>query len=341
MIDLRSDTVTLPTPPMREAMANAVLGDDVYGEDPTVKRLEALAAERLGKEAALYVSSGTQSNLCALLVHCQRGEEFIAGQDAHIYKYEAGGGAVLGSIQPQPIEQADDGRLPIEAIAARIKPLDDSHLAVTRLIALENTWNGKPLPRRYIETVKSLADQHRLALHIDGARLFNAAAALGVDAMHLAEPADTVSICLSKGLSAPIGSVLCGSHNAIAEARRWRKMLGGGMRQAGVVAAAGIVALETMTERLSDDHARAEKLADALRQQGRFEIDGAFTNMVFVETASHLQAALVEHLAACGVCVAPGRYATMRLVFHADINDDDLGQVINAFDRFDGSDTTR
>ncbi|MCW5622370.1 MAG: low-specificity L-threonine aldolase, partial [Burkholderiales bacterium] len=259
-IDLRSDTVTRPTPGMRAAMAAAEVGDDVYGEDPTVNRLEVLAAGLLGKEAALFVPTGTQSNLLGVMAHCERGDEYLVGQQAHTYKYEGGGAAVLGSIQPQPLEFEPDGSLDLERAAAAIKP-DDSHFARTRLLCLENTQGGKVLALDYLERAHAFARAHGLGLHLDGARLFNAAVEQGVPVGEIARWFDTVSVCLSKGLGAPVGSVLCGSAGHIAKARRWRKVLGGGMRQAGVLAAAGIYALENHIERLAEDHANARRLA--------------------------------------------------------------------------------
>jgi threonine aldolase len=243
MIDLRSDTVTRPSSGMRQAMAAAEVGDDVWGDDPTVNRLQAVMAERLGKEAALFFASGTQCNLAAVMAHCGRGDEYIVGQEAHTYKYEGGGAAVLGSIQPQPIVNAPDGTLPLEKIAAAVKP-PDHHFARTRLLALENTIGGKVLPEGYCEAATALARKHRLGTHLDGARLFNAAVASGKDAAALAGPFDTTSICFSKGLGAPVGSVLVGKKALIAEAARWRKVLGGGMRQVGILAAACLYALD-------------------------------------------------------------------------------------------------
>lgn len=265
MIDLRSDTVTRPSAEMLDAMMRAQTGDDVYGEDPTVNRLEALGAEITGKEAGLFVSSGTQSNLLALLSHCARGDEYIAGQDAHTYLYEAGGGAVLGGIQPQPIPFNDKGELPLEAIEAVIKP-DEYHFAKTRLLCLENTVGGKALALPYLRESTEFAKAKGLATHLDGARLFNAAVKLQVPAAQITQGFDTVSFCLSKGLAAPVGSVLTGSKQVIGQARRYRKMLGGGMRQAGVLAAAGIYALENNVARLAEDHDRVAQLAAVLKQ---------------------------------------------------------------------------
>jgi threonine aldolase len=266
-IDLRSDTVTLPTPAMRQAMFEAELGDDVLGEDPTVNRLEAMAAERLGKEASLFVASGTMANLVCLLAHCQRGQEAIMGHMAHTFLFEAGGAAAVGGIHPRTVPNQPDGTLDLGDVEAAIRPTDNPHHPRSRLVCLENTHNrcgGAVLTPAYMSQVRALADRHRLAIHLDGARVFNAAIALGVPVSELARDADSVSFCLSKGLSAPVGSMVCGSSALVNEARRQRKLLGGGMRQAGVLAAAGIVALETMVDRLAEDHSNARKLAEGL-----------------------------------------------------------------------------
>jgi threonine aldolase len=281
VIDLRSDTVTLPSTAMRRAMAEAELGDDVYGEDPTVNRLEAMAAGRLGKEAAVFVSSGTQGNLTALLSHCGRGDEYIAGHKAHLYRAEAGGAAVLGGIQPQLVPLQPDGTLALDDLETAIKP-DDSHYARTRLICLENTQayaGGLALPLEYLAGVRALAGAHDLRVHLDGARVFNAALALNVDVTAITQHVDSVSFCLSKGLAAPVGSLLCGPAAFVAEARRVRKLLGGGMRQAGVLAAAGIVALSEMVERLADDHRHARQLAEGL-----VAVPGVALNLEQVQT---------------------------------------------------------
>ena len=290
MIDLRSDTVTQPTPAMREAMMAAPLGDDVFGDDPTVQALQETLAARLGFAAGLFCPSGTMSNLCALMAHCGRGDEYIVGQDAHTYKYEGGGAAVLGSIQPQPIENALDGSLPLGKITAAVKP-DDPHFARTRLLALENTIGGKVLPQGYVREALALAREHGLATHLDGARFFNAAVASAVDGSpealtkaerELAAGFDSISICLSKGLGTPAGSVLLGSRELIHKTVRIRKMLGGGMRQSGILAAAGLYALEHQVARLADDHRNAQLLADLLRGNPALTVDGPHTNMVFV-----------------------------------------------------------
>ena len=281
MIDLRSDTVTRPTPAMRAAMAGADVGDDVYGEDPTVNELQDEVAALLGKEAALFVTSGTQGNLCALLAHCGRGDEYIVGNHAHTYMYEGGGGAVLGSIQPQPVPVGDDGMLDLEAAEAAVKS-PDHHFARTRLLCLENTIDGKVLTLEQIEASAALAARHGLAHHLDGARLWNAAVALGVSPEAVAAPFDSVSVCLSKGLGAPMGSMVAGPADLMDEAHKWRKMLGGGLRQAGIVAAAGIYALDHHIDRLADDHANAARLAAGLDTIDGAKVDSCATNMVFI-----------------------------------------------------------
>ena len=288
VIDLRSDTVTQPSAGMLDAMANAATGDDVYGEDPTVNRLEAELAKRLGFAAALFVPTGTMSNLLGLMAHCERGDEYIVGQQAHTYKYEGGGAAVLGSIQPQPLEVQADGSLDLAQVAAAIKP-DDFHFARTRLLALENTMQGKVLPLEYLAQARSFTREHGLQLHLDGARLYNAAVKLGVDAREITQHFDSVSVCLSKGLGAPVGSVLCGSVELIGKARRLRKMVGGGMRQAGILAAAGLYALDNNVQRLADDHANAQLLAEGLRAAG-YEVEPVQTNMVYVQMGDKAEA---------------------------------------------------
>ncbi len=328
-IDLRSDTVTNPTPEMRDSMAAAEVGDDVYGEDRTVNRLEALAAKMLGTEAALFTPSGTQCNLLALLCHCERGDEYVVGQDAHTYRYEGGGAAVLGSIQPQPLDFEPDGTLDLSRVAAVIKP-DDFHFARTRLLCLENTQGGKVLPLEYLEAAADFARANGLALHLDGARLFNAAVRLQLPASRIARHFDTVSVCLSKGLGAPVGSVLCGSTAVIANARRWRKMLGGGMRQAGIVAAGGIHALTFHVERLATDHDNARRLAEGLASIDGLQIDPAAvqTNMVFVDVGAD-GPALQQFLGERGIIVTGKR--SLRLVTHLDISADDISNVVDAF----------
>lgn len=322
-IDLRSDTVTRPTDGMRAVMAAAEVGDDVYGEDPTVNRLEATLAERLGKEAAVFVATGTQSNLIGLMSHCERGDEYIVGQQAHTYKYEGGGAAVLGSIQPQPIDNEPDGSLDLARVEAAIKP-DDAHFARTRLIALENTIGGKVLPRGYLAEAAALARRRGLGLHLDGARLFNAVVAQGVDVRAITDPFDTVSVCLSKGLGAPVGSVLVGPKALIDKARRWRKVLGGGMRQAGVMAAAGLYALDHHVARLAEDHDNARVLAQRLSGVPGVRVDPALvqTNMVFMHVAPEIAPALKAWLEGRGMMLSLG--PVIRLVTHLDVSRDDV-----------------
>ncbi len=335
LVDLRSDTVTRPTLGMRKAMHDAEVGDDVFGDDPTVNWLQAVLAERLGFAAGLFMPSGTQSNLAALMTHCQRGDEVIVGQNAHTYRYEAGGAAVLGSIQPQPIEHAPDGSLPLEKIAAAIKP-DDPHYARTRLLALENTLGGKAVPLDYCRQATELAHSRGLATHLDGARYFNAVTALGCGERGLARGFDSVSVCLSKGLGAPVGSVLLGSLEFIERARRARKMLGGALRQAGVLAAAGLYALEHHVARLADDHANAQRLADGLRAIDVLAVDGPHTNMVFVRVPPDRAAALAAFLRQRGVIVLP--HASMRLVTHLDVDRAGIERAVLAFGAFFAAD---
>lgn len=326
IIDLRSDTVTRPTPAMRAAMAMAEVGDDVYGEDPTVNQLESLAADSMGMEAALFVCSGTQSNLLALMSHCERGDEYIVGQQAHTYRWEGGGAAVLGSIQPQPLDFEADGTLDLERVAKAIKP-DDPHFARTRLLCLENTQAGKVLPLEYVQRAARFTRQYGLGLHLDGARVFNAAVKLRVPIQTITQYFDSVSICLSKGLGAPVGSVLCGSKALITKARRWRKVVGGGMRQAGILAAAGIVALQNQVARLEEDHANAQLLAEGLAGIDELEVDLAAvqTNMVFVKLEPARSAALTDHLKNRGILVSRGE--VMRLVTHLDTTAEDIKTV--------------
>ena len=328
MIDLRSDTVSRPTDSMRKAMFEAEVGDDVFGDDPTVFALEAETAALLGKDAAVFVSSGTQSNLCALLAHCQRGDEYIVGDHAHTYMYEGGGAAVLGSIQPQPVPMRDDGMLDLEAAAAAVKP-DDAHFARTRLLCIENTTDGKVLGLDQMSAARTTADRFGLGLHLDGARLWNASVALGVTPGAVAEEFDSVSVCLSKGLGAPVGSVLVGSEPLIDEARKWRKMLGGGMRQVGLIAAAGRHALAHHIDRLADDHANAEALAEGLRGLSGITVDAQDTNMVF----AHLDTpdpGFGERLLAHGVLTRWNRGAT-RIVTHLDVTTSDVAATLAAF----------
>lgn len=329
-IDLRSDTVTTPTPAMRRAMADAEVGDDVFGDDPTVNRLQAMVAERLGHPAALFVPSGTQSNLLALMSHCERGDEYIAGQSAHTYRYEGGGAAALGGIQPQPVELRADGTFDLEDLDRYVKPRDP-HFARTRLVCVENTIAGTPLPPSYMDEVRSFADRHRLAVHLDGARLMNAAVALGVEPVALTRGTDSVSLCLSKGLGAPVGSVLAGPRELVERAHRWRKVVGGGMRQAGVLAAAGIVALEQHVERLADDHAHARALADGLGAIDGVDVVGVATNHVFVSFAGLGRDDIGTQLGARGIRVlGDGVAAPMRLVTHLDVSADDVHAVVAA-----------
>ena len=337
-IDLRSDTVTKPTPEMREAMAEAEVGDDVYRDDPTVNHLEELAADMLGKEAALFVPSGTMGNLIALLVHCQRGHEVIVGNLSHIYLNEAGGMSALGGIQPCPIRNQPDGTLALDDILASIRT-EDVHHPITRLICLENTQNicgGVPLTTAYICQVGDLAHRNDLFLHVDGARIFNSAAAQNVSVKELVEPADSVMFCLSKGLAAPIGSMVVGTKHFIARARHIRKMLGGGMRQVGVVAAAGIISLEKMTKRLGEDHARAKKLADGLRQVQGLAVDSnsPYTNMIYLNLSEDVSVnaqQVTQKMKDLGVLVDPENARRFRLVTHYLIDDRAVEKTISAF----------
>lgn len=333
MIDLRSDTVTRPGAAMLQAMANAPVGDDVMGDDPTVIRLQKTLAERTGKAAGLFFPSGTQSNLAALMAHCDRGDEYLVGQLAHTYKYEGGGAAVLGSIQPQPIEHAPDGSLPLEKLAAALKPKGDPHFARTRLLALENTFHGKLIPAAYIQAVTSWAREQGLSTHLDGARVFNAAVASGKPVAELCQPFDSVSICFSKGLGAPVGSVLVGSEALIARAHRWRKMLGGGLRQAGVLAAACLYALDNNVDRLAQDHENARLLAEGLRAIAGVKVLSQDTNMVFAEFEPSRCDALTEALAKEGILMRAVYGGPTRLVTHLDVSADDVGRVVETVGR--------
>ncbi|QOV44083.1 low-specificity L-threonine aldolase [Streptomyces chromofuscus] len=331
LIDLRSDTVTRPGEAMRRAMAEAEVGDDVFGDDPTVDALQERIAALLGFEAALFVSSGTQSNLCALLAHCGRGDEYIAGQSAHTYRWEGGGAAVLGGIQPQPLPHRSDGTLDPADIAAAVKP-DDPHFARTRLLCLENTIEGRAVSLDYLRTATGVARDHGLATHLDGARLFNAAVAGGRDpyeqARLITEHFDSVSVCFSKGLGAPVGSALVGSRDFVARARRWRKVLGGGMRQAGVLAAAALHALDHHVARLVDDHAHAALFAEGLKDVPGLTVEPARTNMVFAEPAPGFDTDEVrDRLARRGLLCAgyPGR---LRFVFHLDVSRADTERAV-------------
>jgi threonine aldolase len=331
-IDLRSDTVTRPTPAMRAAMAAAEVGDDVFGDDPSVNALQERIAALLGFEAALFVPSGTQSNLCALMAHCQRGDEYLVGQMAHTYRWEGGGAAVLGSIQPQPIVQQADGSIALADIEANIKP-DDAHFARTRLLALENTWGGQVLPMDYIEQATALARRRGLATHLDGARLFNAAVAQAGEtgdpyaaAREISRHFDSVSVCFSKGLGAPVGSALCGSRELVARAHRLRKMLGGGMRQAGVIAAGALHALEHHVRRLAEDHANARRLAEGLQGLPGVTAQPPQTNILFVDLAPEKSTGVVERLAAAGV-LCTGLYR-LRFVTHLDVSAQDIERAV-------------
>src|SRR5688572_4357629 len=333
LIDLRSDTVTRPTAAMREAMLRAEVGDDVYGEDPTVNALQQRLADELGFEAGLFAPSGTQANLLALLSHCQRGDEYIVGMDAHTYKYEGGGAAVFGSIQPQPVLHAADGTLPLDVVGQVIKPRDP-HFARTRLLCLENTWHGRVLPRGYLGDARALCDRRGLSLHLDGARLFNAAVADGVPAREITRHFDSVSVCLSKGLGAPVGSVLLGSRALIEDAKRWRKVAGGGMRQAGILAAACLYALDHHVERLADDHRRAAQLAEGLNGIDGVRVAAHHTNMVFIDVVADRLDAFRKHMDAAGVRMSIGYTPRIRMVTHLDIDDAAIARTIEAFRSF-------
>jgi threonine aldolase len=336
-IDLRSDTVTQPTAAMREAMMNAPLGDDVFGDDPTVNALQERIAQITGKEAALFMPSGTQSNLCALMAHCERGDEYIVGQNAHTYRYEGGGAAVLGSIQPQPLAQNALGEMALTDIAAAIKPID-CHFARTRLLALENTWNGHPMSQAYLAQATGLARQHGLAVHLDGARLFNAAVAQAeggsvmASVRRIVDHFDSVSVCFSKGLGAPVGSALCGSRELIAKALRWRKVLGGGLRQSGILAAAALHALDHHVQRLADDHGLAQRLAQGLKGVPGLNVRSAQTNIVFVDVADGRGPALLDDLKAQGV-LATGLIG-LRFVTHLNVDAAGIDHAIDCIRRF-------
>lgn len=331
MIDFRSDTVTQPDEMMRQAMANAPVGDDVYGDDPTVNQLEQWAAERHGFEAALFTASGTQANLLGILAHCQRGDEYLCGQQAHNYKYEAGGAAVLGSVQPQPIENNKDGTLCFEKLKAAIKP-DDLHFARTTLLSLENTIGGKVLPMDYLAKAKVFVDEHHLKMHLDGARVYNAAVALKVDVRDIAQYFDSMTICLSKGLGAPVGSLLLGDAEYIQRARRLRKMVGGGMRQAGILAAAGMIALRENVERLQEDHDNARYLSEQLGAIAGFNtfIYPTQTNIAYVDVAEKIDIhSIAAQLKMQNILVTPA-YKSMRFVTHKDISRADIDHFISS-----------
>jgi threonine aldolase len=343
LVDLRSDTVTQPTPAMREAMMAAPLGDDVFGTDPSVNALQEKIAALLGFEAALLVPTGTQSNLCAILSHCGRGDEYIVGQQAHCYRWEGGGAAVFGSVQPQPLDHAPDGTLPLAQIEAAIKP-DDAHFARTRLLALENTLGGKLLPFEYVQAATDLAKSRGLQRHLDGARLFNAATAqaalnkngdVRTEARRIAQCFDSVSVCFSKGLGAPIGSALVGSREFVARAHRIRKMAGGGMRQAGLLAAAASHALDHHIDRLADDHALARRLAEGLEGIEGLKVEAPHTNIVFVDLMGAAQARPAELLANLngqGI-LATGLYR-LRFVTHLDVDAAGVDRAVAAIRGF-------
>jgi threonine aldolase len=334
-VDLRSDTITRPTPAMREAGLAAPVGDDVFGDDPTVNALQERLAAELGFEAGLFVASGTQSNLLALMAHCERGDEYLVGSEAHTYKFEGGGAAVLGSIQPQPIPQESDGTLPLALVERAIKPPGDAHFARTRLLALENTWNGRVLPPDYVAAARALATRHGLGFHLDGARLFNAAIARGVAPREIARGFDSVSVCFSKGLGAPVGSMLLGSRELVERARRWRKVVGGGWRQAGLLAAMADHALDHHVARLADDHRRATELAAALRALPSLQVEGAHTSMVFVTLPAGSEPEFHAHLESRRIrTVARGN--PLRLVLHLDVDDAGTQRAIAAFRDFYG-----
>jgi threonine aldolase len=332
-IDLRSDTVTQPGKEMRTEMAQAETGDDVCGEDPTVNRLEAVAADMLGMEAALFAPSGTQCNLLGIMAHCERGDEYIVGQTAHTYKFEGGGAAVLGSIQPQPLDFEPDGTLDLNKVAQAVKP-PDFHFARTRLLCLENTQGGKALPMAYLKHATVFARENNLRLHLDGARIFNAAVKHNTQASEISRHFDSVSVCLSKGLGAPVGSVLCAGKELIKTARRWRKVLGGGMRQAGILAAAGLFALERNIPRLAEDHANAAALATGLAgiDELAVEYGPQQTNMVFIEAGPAGEKALPEFLAERGIIIRRG--TRIRLVTHLDISSTEIPRVVAAVKEF-------
>ena len=339
-IDLRSDTVTKPSEAMRSAMALAEVGDDVYRDDPTVNRLEVMAAKMLGFEAAIFTASGTQANLISILSHCGRGDEYIVGQLAHTYRYEGGGAAVLGSVQPQPIEFETDSTLSLQKVEDKIKP-DDIHFARTRLFCLENTQNGKTLPLNYLAEAAAFARNKKLRLHLDGARLFNAVVKQQVDVRTITDHFDSVSVCLSKGLGAPVGSLLCGAKDFIEEARKWRKMVGGGMRQAGILASAGIYALENNIDRLAQDHQHAELLTAGLSRFKELSVEHnpAQTNMVFFSAAADTTAALTDFLKARNILISPGK--TTRLVTHLDVLAEDVEYILSQCAEFFSASTGR
>lgn len=327
MFDFRSDTVTQPTAEMRNAMAEAKVGDDVFGDDPTVNALESETAERYGFDAAIFCSSGTQANLLAIMAHCDRGDEYICGQDAHNFRWEGGGAAVLGSVQPQPIANEADGSICLQKVKANIKP-DDDHHAKTKLLSIENTIGGKVLPLEYLAKAQALAFEHGLRIHLDGARVFNAAVKQGVDASVILQHFDSASICLSKGLCAPVGSLLLGSEPFIRRARRWRKMLGGGMRQVGILAAAGRVALDKQIDKLAVDHENTAYLADKLSSIDAFvfDINAVQTNMIFTTYRGENPKALADYLLGKNIRISAN--AANRFVVHQDITRDAIDLLV-------------
>ena len=332
-MDFRSDTVTKPTQAMRDAMANADVGDDVYGDDPTVNELEQWTANRHGFEAAIFTTSGTQANLLGLMSHCERGDEYLCGQQAHNYKYEAGGAAVLGSIQPQPVENNPDGTISIEKLRAAIKP-DDFHFARTKLLSLENTINGKVLPISYLQEAREFTLQHGLKLHLDGARVYNAAVALNVDVKEIAQHFDSMTICLSKGLAAPIGSLLLGDKEFINKARRIRKMLGGGMRQAGILAAAAKLAMTEQVNQLAVDHSNAQKLAVGLSNINGFNVNPEYvhTNLVFAKLDESVDIeSVAKTLAKDNIIISPSN--PVRFATHKDISSDDIDVLLSKLNK--------
>ena len=312
-------------------MLEAQVGDDVYGDDPSVNFLKEKIARLTGFESALFTASGTQANLIGIMSHCERGDEYIVGQQAHTYRYEAGGAAVLGSIQPQPIEYEEDSTIDLSKVEEKIKP-DDVHFARTRLLCLENTQNGKALPLSYLKEASDFCKRHSLKLHLDGARLFNAASEQKVEAKTITSHFDSTSICLSKGLGAPVGSVLCGSKAFIEKAKRWRKMVGGGMRQAGILAAAGSYALDHNLARLQEDHDHASRLAEGLRQIPGVAVTSVATNMVFFQVSTSTTVGLAQHLKDHGILISPGK--TTRLVTHLDVSGDDIAYVLDTIATF-------
>ena len=333
VIDFRSDTVTKPSEEMRKAMYEAEVGDDVYGDDRTVNRLEEMIADMTGFEKALFVSSGTQSNLLAIMSHCERGDEYITGQTAHCYNHEGGGAAVFGSIQPQPVDFENDGTIDLDTVKGKIKP-DDFHFPRTKLLCLENTQDGKVLPLDYLEKASDFATENRLEIHLDGARVFNASVSLGVDVRVICENFDTVSICLSKGLGAPVGSLLCGPSDLMAKARRWRKVLGGGMRQAGIIAAGGLFALENNISRLEEDHKNAALLKKLFSEIDQVEIISADTNMVFCRFKNNDIQQLRAYLEKEGIIIIPMGKDNVRFVTHININENDILKLADSVKKY-------